>query len=164
MSLLCCNGELYEDEQCTSSFIWWRCYFWWRLTCSIIVLCEEYKGFRPGDKVDSYNPDDLSDVSVPSDDEGRESILADISPASLYERDLRNTEIAIAIDDWADYLDFARKMTRQEGLQMKADFGSIYEESQTEDKKTDFWQPYHKTVLEEGLKELAARKNKGSHV
>ncbi len=75
---------------------------------------QEYNGFLPGDKVDSYDPDDLSDVSVPSDDEGRESILADISPGSLYERNLRNTEIAIAIDDWSEYLEFARKITMDE--------------------------------------------------
>jgi hypothetical protein len=111
----------------------------------------------------------LSDVSVPSDDEGRESILADISPGSLYERNLRNTEIAIAIDDWSEYLEFARKITMDERVcKMKADHvlqlqQRAYEESQTKEEKTDFWRLHYKTILEEGLKELAARKNKGPH-
>ena len=134
-----------------------------------LFYVREYNGFRPGDKVDSYDPDDLSDVSVPSDDEGRESILADISPGSLYERKLRNTEIAIAIDDWSEYLEFARKITMNKRVRkMKADRvlqlrQRAYEESQTKEEKTDFWRLHYKTVLEEGLKELAARKNKGPH-
>ena len=34
-----------------------------------------YRGFRPGNSYDSYNPNDLSDVSVPSDDEGKQVFL-----------------------------------------------------------------------------------------
>jgi len=32
-----------------------------------------YKGFCAGDSYDSYNPDDLLDVSVPSDEEGKQA-------------------------------------------------------------------------------------------
>ena len=42
------------------------------------TLVWQYKGLRLGDKVNSYDPDELSDVSVPSDDEGRDIILADV--------------------------------------------------------------------------------------
>ena len=51
---------------------------------------------------------------------------------------------------------------------MKADrvqqlWQHAYEESQTEEEKTDFWRLHYQTVLEEGLKELVAWKNKLSH-
>ncbi len=109
----------------------------------------------------------MSDVSVPSDDEGTERILADILRASHYERNLRNTDISIAIDDWSEYLEFARKTTMDKRVcKMKADRvlqlrQRAYQESLTKEDKTDFWRLHYKTVLEEGLKELAVKKNKG---
>ena len=127
-------------------------------------LVRQYKGFLPGDRVNSYDPDDLSDVSVPSDDEGRDKILADVSPASVYERNQRNIEISIAIEDWSDYQDFARKITIDERVRkMKADRVQqlrqrAYMASQTEEEKTDFWRLHYQTVLEQGLRELASRK------
>ena len=104
----------------------------------------EYKGFCPGDDANCYDPDDLSDVSVPSDDEGRCQLLVDVSPAGLYERNQRNIEISISIEDWSEFLAFRRKIVADERVRkMKADRvlqlqSRLDTASQTEEEKTDF--------------------------
>ena len=129
-----------------------------------VYYCREYKGFRPGDDANCYDPDDLSDVSVPSDDEGRLRVLADVSPAALYERNQRNIEILIAIKDWSEYLAFGRKIVADERVRkMKADRvlqlqSRLDAASQTEEEKTDFWRLHYKCVLEQGLHDIAAKK------
>ena len=124
----------------------------------------EYKGFRPGDDANCYDPDDLSDMSVPSDDEGRLRVLADVFPAALYEQNQRNIEILIAIEDWSEYVAFGCKIVADEQVRkMKADRvlqlqSCSYAESQTEAEKTKFWRLHYKCVLEQGLHDIAAKK------
>jgi hypothetical protein len=124
-----------------------------------------YKGFCPGRAANCYDPDDLLDVSVPSDDEGGSRLLADMSPVAYYERNQRNIEILIAIEDWSEYLAFCRKMVADERVRkMKADRvlqlqSRAYAATQTEEEKTEFWRLHYKCVLEQGLKELAAKKS-----
>ena len=54
-----------------------------------------YKGFR-GD--DSYDPNDLSDVSIPSDKEGRELLKRDFRPAAIYEHNQRNFQHCLELE------------------------------------------------------------------
>ena len=123
----------------------------------------EYKGFRPGDDANCYDPDDLSDVSVPSDDDGRRQLLVDVSPAGLYERNQRNIEISISIEDWSEYLAFSRKVVADERVRkMKADRvlqlqSRLDAASQTEAEKTEFWRLHYKCVLEQGLCDEAVK-------
>ena len=124
----------------------------------------EYKGFRPGDDANCYDPDDLSDVSVPSDDDGRRQLLVDVSPAGLYERNQRNIEISISIEDWSEYLAFSRKVVADERVRkMKAARvlqlqSRLDAASQTEEEKSEFWRLHYKCVLEHGLHDEAVKK------
>ena len=123
-----------------------------------------YKGFIPRVNPTSYDSGDLSDVSVPDDDDGRDRVLADLSPAARYERNQRNIEMSISIEDWSDYLEFERKIAMDEIVRrMKGDRvlqlrQRVHDENMTESEKTEFWRLHYQCVLEQGLKEFAARK------
>ncbi len=69
-----------------------------------------YKGFR-GD--DSYDPNDLSDVSIPSDKEGRELLKRDFRPAANYEHNQHNFQHCLELEG-DKYRGFLRKVAMED--------------------------------------------------
>jgi len=51
-----------------------------------VLRDRQYKGFRSGESYDSYDPDNLSDVSVPSDEEGIKAFMAECTLDAHNER------------------------------------------------------------------------------
>ncbi len=99
-----------------------------------------YKGFR-GD--DSYDPNDLSNVSIPLDEEGTGLLKRDFGPAAIYERNQRNFQHCLELEG-DEYRGFLWKVAMEDRiLKMKrARLGIIesreYEQSLTEAQKKDF--------------------------
>jgi hypothetical protein len=62
-----------------------------------------YKGFHGND---SYNPNDFSNVSIPSDEEGMELLKRDFGPAAIYERNQRNFQHCLELggDEYRGFL------------------------------------------------------------
>ncbi len=54
-----------------------------------------YKGFRGND---SYDLNDLSYVSIPSNEEGRELLKRDFGPAAIYKRNQRNIQHCLELE------------------------------------------------------------------
>ena len=81
-----------------------------------------YKGFLSGESYDSYNPDDLSDVSIPTDAEAKQAFLSECTLDAYNKRTNHNREYSLAGLDGAEYEAFGRKVMMDERIRkMKLD-------------------------------------------
>ena len=80
-----------------------------------VLLEHVYRGFRPGNSYDSYYPNDLSDVSLPSDDEGKQAFLSECTLQAYNDRTNRNREYSLGLE-WAEYKTFGRKEMMDERI------------------------------------------------
>jgi len=109
-----------------------------------VLFDRVYKGFREGDSYDSYDPADLSDVSVPSDEEGKEQFLSECTLQAYNERTARNREYSLRLE-WPQYEEFGRKVMLDERIRkMKRDRieqlrSRAYEASMSSEEKAEFW-------------------------
>ena len=109
-----------------------------------VLFERHYKGFRAGDSYDSYDPEDLSDVSVPSDEEGKEKFLSEFTLQSYNDRTNRNREYSLHLE-WPQYEEFCRKVILDERIRkMKRDRieqlrSREHEASMTCEEKAEFW-------------------------
>ena len=86
-----------------------------------VLLERVYRGFRPGNSYDSYNHNDLLDVSVPSDDKGKQAFLSECTLQVYNDRTNRNREYSLGLE-WAEYKTFGRKVMMDERIwKMKRD-------------------------------------------
>ncbi len=74
-----------------------------------------YKGFR-GD--DSYDPNDLSNVSIPSDKEGRELLKRDFGSAAIYEHNQQNFLHCLELEG-DEYRGFLQKVAMEDRIWKK---------------------------------------------
>ena len=80
-----------------------------------------YKGFHEGDSCDSYDPADLSDVSVPSDEEGKDQFLSKCTLQAYNDRTARNRKYSLRLE-WPQYKEFGCKVMLDERIRkMKRD-------------------------------------------
>ena len=107
-----------------------------------------YKGFLSGESYDSYNPDNLLDVSVPSDAEGKQAFLSECTLDAYNKRKTHNREYSLGLD-WAEYEAFGRKVMMDERIR-KMKFDRLnqlekraYEASLTKEDKDEFWDIHH---------------------
>lgn len=109
-----------------------------------VLLERVYKGFREGNSYDSYDPADLSDVSVPSDEEGREKFLSECTLQAYNDRTDTNREYSLGLE-WPQYEEFGRKVMLDERIRkMKRDRieqlkSRAYEAALSPEEKADFW-------------------------
>ena len=109
-----------------------------------VLFDRVYKGFREGDSYDSYDPADLSDVSVPSDEEGKEQFLSECTLQAYNDRTARNREYSLRLE-WPQYKEFGRKVMLDERIRkMKRDRieqlrSRAYEASMSSEEKAEFW-------------------------
>ena len=109
-----------------------------------VLLERVYKGFRAGDSYNSYDRADLSDVSVPSDEEGKEKFLSECTLQAHNDRTERNREYSLGVE-WPQYEEFGRKVMLDEQIRkMKRDRIEqlrlrAYEASMSIDEKAEFW-------------------------
>ena len=113
-----------------------------------VLFDRVYKGFREGDSYDSYDPADLSDVSVPSDEEGKEKFFSECTLQSYNERTNRNCEYSLGLE-WPQYEEFGRKVMLDERIRkMKRDRieqlrSRAYEAALSVEEKANFWNVHH---------------------
>ena len=122
-----------------------------------------YKGFRKGDSYDSYDPAELSDVSVPSDEEGKEKFLSECTLQAYNDRTDRNCEYSLGVE-WPQYEEFGRKVMLDERIRkMKCDrieqlrsraYGAVL----SPEERADFWN-VHNWWQSLGEDEKRAEKN-----
>jgi hypothetical protein len=93
-----------------------------------------YKGFR-GD--DSYDPNDLSDVSIPSNKEGREQLKREFGPAAICDHNQRNFHHCFELEG-DEYRGFLWKVAMEDRIwRMKQDRLGIIESREYEDSLTE---------------------------
>ena len=128
-----------------------------------VLFERHYKGFRAGDSYDSYDPEDLSDVSVPSDEEGKEKFLSEFTLQSYNDRTNRNREYSLRLE-WPQYEEFGRKVMLDERIRnMKSDRieqlrSRAYGAALSHEEKADFWN-VHNWWQSLGEDEKQAEKN-----
>ena len=109
-----------------------------------VLRDRQYKGFRPGDCYDSYDPDDLSDVSVPSDEEGIKAFMAECTLDAHNERRDLHCNYSLRLG-WAEHQAFERRVMIDERIRkMKRDRieqleSRAYHASLTEEEKAEFY-------------------------